>query len=67
MTCAVCADDGDRYLALMAQAKHKGTWTRPEVIGYLCGVCGKSGPEKARPYEAKGKPSRGGFKRLLIA
>ena len=45
VACAACADDGDHYRALMAQAKHKGTWTRPEVIGYLCGVCGKSGPE----------------------
>jgi hypothetical protein len=45
ITCATCADDGDHYRALMAQAKHKGTWTRPEVIGYLCGLCGKSGPE----------------------
>jgi hypothetical protein len=45
VTCATCADDGDRYRALMTQAKHKGTWTRPEVVGYLCGVCGKSGPE----------------------
>jgi len=33
VTCAVCADDGDRYRALMAQAKHKGTWTRPRSQG----------------------------------
>jgi hypothetical protein len=45
VTCAACADDGDSYRAIMAQAKHSGTWTQPEVIGYLCGVCGKPGPE----------------------
>ena len=41
VTCATCAADGDRYRAIMAQAKHKGVWTRPEVTGYLCGVCGE--------------------------
>ena len=51
ITCAACADDGDRYRAIIAQAKYKGIWTRPEVIGYLCGICGKSGPEHGH-YDA---------------
>jgi len=45
MTCAACADDGDRYRAIIAQAKHSGIWIAPNVIGYLCATCGKSGPE----------------------
>ena len=45
MTCAACADDGDRYRAIMAKTKAAGIWLKPNVIGYLCAVCGKSGPE----------------------
>ncbi|MGO8792904.1 MAG: hypothetical protein ACLQVL_36715 [Terriglobia bacterium] len=47
LTCAACADDGDRYRAIIAQSKSKGIWIALNVIGYLCAVCGKSGPEHA--------------------
>jgi hypothetical protein len=51
VTCATCADDSDKYRALMAQAKHSGTWTDLEVIDYLCATCGKTGPEHGH-YDA---------------
>lgn len=45
VVCYDCSQDGDKYHAVIARAKSSGAWTRPEVIGYLCGECGKSGPE----------------------
>jgi hypothetical protein len=32
VTCASCADDGERYHTLMARTKSSGIWTKPEVI-----------------------------------
>jgi len=51
VTCATCADDGDRYRAIIARAKSKGIWTAPNVTGYLCAICGKSGADHGR-YDA---------------
>jgi hypothetical protein len=45
ITCYGCSQNGDKYRSIVAKAKSAGIWIRPEVIGYLCAECGKTGPE----------------------